>query len=197
MSLLSPTCPVDELPPPAGRMPTPRSVWGVGLVMTGLIVALVEGLAQSVPDRRAVDDLRLVFADRDAGALAQAQPPVMLPPGQGALFAPTLPETAAAPWSAAGLPPAPQALPVATCGDCGVVEAVRPVSARSEGDRPAVRSQAASATPKPRRASAYRVSVRMDDGSVRTLTQRRPPVIGARVVVAGHTLRPAQQAAGA
>lgn len=37
--------------------------------------------------------------------------------------------------------------------------------------------------------TVYEVTVRMDDGSVRTLTQSNPPATGAHVEVNGHTLR--------
>jgi len=37
--------------------------------------------------------------------------------------------------------------------------------------------------------TVYEVRVRMDDGSIRTLQQRKPPVAGTRVVVQGKTLK--------
>ena len=37
--------------------------------------------------------------------------------------------------------------------------------------------------------TVYEVSVRMDDGSLRTITQQTAPATGARVAVEGQTLR--------
>jgi len=42
--------------------------------------------------------------------------------------------------------------------------------------------------------TAYTVKVRMDDGTLRTLTQTEAPAVGARVTVQGSTLRLAQKA---
>ena len=63
------------------------------------------------------------------------------------------------------------------CAVCGVVEAVRPYEARTDG---AARS-------------AFRVTVRMEDGSYRTLSQTaRPAVVaGDRVRIADGTVVPA------
>lgn len=201
---LTPTLTADERSQPTERMPIPRSVWGVGLMMAVMIVGLVEGLALTAPDPRPVEDLRSVLsvrpsAVRDATSLQAA--PLPWPHG----FAmPSKPESSPAPWESAGQVPVPYALPVSACGTCGVVESVKlmprtsPVDdavtmvgrqeppAQSDGRAPAAHGVAPG-----RGASVYRVRVRMDDGSLRTLTQRRPPVIGARVVVAGRTLRPA------
>ncbi len=54
------------------------------------------------------------------------------------------------------------------CADCGVVEAVLPVS-----------------PPAPRHAAAYQMRIRMDDGSLRTVEQRGALAAGSRVLVAG------------
>jgi outer membrane lipoprotein SlyB len=39
--------------------------------------------------------------------------------------------------------------------------------------------------------TVYEVKVRMEDGSVRTITQSTQPAAGSRVVVEGDTIRPA------
>jgi hypothetical protein len=54
------------------------------------------------------------------------------------------------------------------CAECGVVEAVLPVS-----------------PPAPRHAAAYQMRIRMDDGSLRTVEQRGALAAGSRVLVAG------------
>jgi hypothetical protein len=63
----------------------------------------------------------------------------------------------------------PSAFPrpvVAPCADCGVVEAIRSTGGAIENNQ-----------------SAWRVSVRLDDGSLRTLPQRAQPpyAVGERV----------------
>jgi hypothetical protein len=76
------------------------------------------------------------------------------------------------------------------CALCGVVEAVRPYEIRSTsvvnaGDD-ARESGAAALVPR----TAYRVTVRMEDGSYRTLSQPKRPVFksGDRVRIADGTL---------
>jgi outer membrane lipoprotein SlyB len=63
----------------------------------------------------------------------------------------------------------------AACRTCGVIAAVKAVEVKSD-------SSSAS--------SVYRVTVRMDDGSERTLSQAAAPAfaVGARVRVNGHLL---------
>lgn len=61
------------------------------------------------------------------------------------------------------------------CKNCGVVAAVKPVKVKSDSSRVG---------------SVYRVTVRMDDGSERTLSLAAAPAfaVGARVRVYGHIL---------
>jgi hypothetical protein len=64
----------------------------------------------------------------------------------------------------------------AACKTCGVVAAVKAVQVKSDASRPN---------------SVYRVTVRMDDGSERTLSMAAAPAfhVGARVRVNGHVLK--------
>jgi hypothetical protein len=64
--------------------------------------------------------------------------------------------------------PTDRARAAIACADCGVVETVLPVS-----------------QPAPRRAGAYQMRIRMDDGSLRTVEQRGALAAGSRVLVAG------------
>lgn len=206
---LTPTLTADDRSQPAERMPVPRSVWGVGLMMAVTIVGLVEGLAFTAPDPRPVEDLRAVLSVRPSAARDTTS--LQTAPQAWPHWASTVsrPEPSPAPWGAAAQAPVPFAFPVSACGDCGVVESVKlvPRPLPAEGTALAVGRQdlpahsdsrvpAADGAAQGRATSVYRVRVRMDDGSLRTLTQRRPPVIGARVVVAGRTLRPARGDAG-
>lgn len=76
------------------------------------------------------------------------------------------------------------------CALCGVVEAVRPYEIRSTGavgaGEDAQESGAAAVVPR----TAYRVTVRMEDGSYRTLSQPKRPVFksGDRVRIADGAL---------
>ena len=76
------------------------------------------------------------------------------------------------------------------CALCGVVEAVRPYEIRSTGavvaGEDTQESSAAAVVPR----TAYRVTVRMEDGSYRTLSQPRRPVFksGDRVRIADGSL---------
>jgi outer membrane lipoprotein SlyB len=200
-------------PTPSERMPIPRSVWWVGALMLVLMLALLEGLASTAPDPRPVVDLRAV-------RLAPRPPVPATGPVWLATLPPAA--SAVAPWSSAALFPAMPGLQPAlaqpACRTCGVVESVKPLQT-ARGGAPAqaaapraasvdarasvVRSGGSAATvpavgdpavlpSRSGRGTVYRVRVRMDDGSLRTLTQRNAPIIGARVVVAGRTLRPAR-----
>ena len=61
----------------------------------------------------------------------------------------------------------------AACKICGVIESVKAVKVKSDSSD----------------SSVYRVTVRMDDGSERTLSQAAPRfAVGARVRVNGHVL---------
>jgi hypothetical protein len=83
----------------------------------------------------------------------------------------TVSDRAARPLAAAAARE-PGGAPVAACATCGVVEAVRVVEMRGE----------ASATKESQRPAgtrvSYRVTVRMSDGSYRTLAQPSPPTVG-------------------
>ncbi len=200
-------------PAPSERMAIPRSVWWVGALMVVLMLALLEGLASTAPDPRPVVDLRAVRLN--------PRPPVPASGPVWLATAPPAASTVA-PWSTAALSSPTTWLPAApvqpACRACGVVEAVKPLQAARAGalSQPAapravsadghadVMRSGSGATPVPMsteptsapsrsvRRTVYRVHVRMDDGSLRTLTQRNAPVIGARVMVAGRTLRPAR-----
>ena len=61
---------------------------------------------------------------------------------------------------------------LAACADCGVVEAVVPVDPPADEAGP-----------------AWQVRIRMDDGTVRTVEQRRALAAGSRVTVAGGSIR--------
>ena len=109
---------------------------------------------------------------------------------------------------------------VATCTNCGVIEAVRPVQQKGQGTglgavaggvvggalgnqmghgngRAAMTILGAiggglagnEVEKRTRSETVYEVSVRMDDGSLRTITQHTAPATGARVAVEGQTLR--------
>jgi outer membrane lipoprotein SlyB len=111
---------------------------------------------------------------------------------------------------------------VATCADCGVVEAVRPVTRKGEGSgvgavaggvvgavvgnqvgggngRKAMTVLGAiggglaghEIEKRAKSETVYEVQVRMEDGSLRTVTQSTQPTPGSRVIVDGQSLRPA------
>lgn len=194
-------------------MPIPRSVWWVGALMVVMMLALLEGLASTAPDPRPVVDLRAVRLTPKP--LAPAAGPVWLATLPQAA-------ANVAPWSSAAqsrpLPGLQPALAQPACRTCGVVESVKPLqaarvttaAAAAVPDTASLDAHASGmrpgASPAPRqtvgepaalstragRGTVYRVRVRMDDGSLRTLTQRSAPIIGARVIVAGRTLRPAR-----
>lgn len=200
-------------PTPSERMPIPRSVWWVGALMLVLMLALLEGLATTAPDPRPVVDLRAV-------RLTPRPPAPVTGPVWLATLPSEVPATA--PWSTGAQSMAMSAATTAqaqpACRTCGVVESVKPLQnprAASLPPAPAPRAvsvdagatltrsgerattlpavgEPAALPSRSGRGTVYRVRVRMDDGSLRTLTQRNAPVIGARVVVAGRTLRPAR-----
>ncbi len=58
------------------------------------------------------------------------------------------------------------------CRDCGVIESVVALVPRAQDD-----------------AVAYRMRIRMDDGSLRTVEQRSALATGSRVIVAGGSVR--------
>jgi hypothetical protein len=90
----------------------------------------------------------------------------------------TAPDRAARPLAEAAREPS--AATTAACATCGIVEAVRVVEVRGE-------APAAGAGQRPAGARlSYRVTVRMSDGSYRTLAQPTPPTVavGDRVRVA-------------
>lgn len=58
------------------------------------------------------------------------------------------------------------------CATCGVVEAIRVLEMRAEPRSGAEGQKAASTRP------SYRVTIKMADGSYRTLAQPTPPVVG-------------------
>jgi outer membrane lipoprotein SlyB len=110
----------------------------------------------------------------------------------------------------------------ATCTDCGIVEAVRPVTRKGEGSgvgavaggvvgavvgnqvgggngRKAMTVLGAiggglaghEIEKRAKSETVYEVKVRMEDGSLRTITQATEPAAGSRVIVDGQSLRPA------
>lgn len=90
-------------------------------------------------------------------------------------FPPGMPTKATEP-AAAGVRAPAAAAAVEPCVACGVVETVRAVPVRGSGE---------SAAAGPR--TAYRITVRMEDGSYRTLSQPEQPALAAgdRVRVTG------------
>ena len=111
---------------------------------------------------------------------------------------------------------------VAVCADCGIVEAVRPVTRKGEGSgvgavaggvvgavlgnqvgggngRKAMTVLGAvgggmaghEIEKRAKSETVYEVKVRMEDGSLRTITQATEPAAGSRVIVDGQSLRPA------
>jgi outer membrane lipoprotein SlyB len=62
---------------------------------------------------------------------------------------------------------------------CGVVEAVRPYEIRATSATPVGEDARVSADANLVPRTAYRVTVRMEDGSYRTLSQPRPPAFKA------------------
>lgn len=89
----------------------------------------------------------------------------------------TSPDRAARPLAEATRDPG---APATACATCGVVEAVRVIEVRGD-------ARAVGETPRPARTRlSYRVTVRMADGSYRTLAQPTPPTVavGDRVRVA-------------
>jgi hypothetical protein len=86
------------------------------------------------------------------------------------------PEAAPAKESDAG----PRRTLGATCANCGTVEAIRTVTVAADGAKRTV----------------YRITVRMDDGSFRTLSQATPPsvAVGEAVrITDGAVVRPPSQ----
>jgi L-serine deaminase len=86
------------------------------------------------------------------------------------------PEAASAKESDAG----PRRALGATCANCGTVEAIRTVTVAADGAKRTV----------------YRITVRMDDGSFRTLSQATPPsvAVGEAVrITDGAVVRPPSQ----
>jgi outer membrane lipoprotein SlyB len=110
----------------------------------------------------------------------------------------------------------------AICADCGIVEAVRPVTRKGEGSgvgavaggvvgavvgnqvgggngRKAMTVLGAiggglaghEIEKRAKSETVYEVKVRMEDGSLRTITQATEPAAGSRVIVDGQSLRPA------
>jgi outer membrane lipoprotein SlyB len=154
-------------------------------------------------------------------AAAPAKP---APAARNAPKAPTRSRTAPAgsgPTAAAHGTPL-QTQRAATCADCGVVEAVRPVVRKGEGSgvgavaggvvgavvgnqvgggngRKAMTVLGAiggglagnEIEKRAKSETVYEVQVRMDDGSLRTITQGTQPAPGSRVIVEGQSLRPA------
>jgi len=73
-------------------------------------------------------------------------------------------------------PPAARSAPADTCASCGAVEAIRAVEVKAD----ATGAGAESGPDLDKTASkriVYRVTVRMDDGSYRTLSQATPPAV--------------------
>jgi hypothetical protein len=74
----------------------------------------------------------------------------------------------------------------ADCRACGVVAAIRPLEVRNEAS-----SGGASASGEaPAKQKVYRVTVRMDDGTERALSQSEAPLysVGSRVRVSGNAI---------
>jgi len=76
----------------------------------------------------------------------------------------------------------------ANCRACGIVASIRPLEVRSEGA--SVGASAGDEAKGAARQRIYRVTVRMDDGSERTLSQSKAPLfaVGARVRVNGNAI---------
>lgn len=73
----------------------------------------------------------------------------------------------------------------ANCRACGVVAAIRSLEVRNEAA-----SGGSSAADAPARQKVYRVTVRMDDGTERALSQSEAPLysVGSRVRVSGNAI---------
>jgi hypothetical protein len=99
-----------------------------------------------------------------------------------------------APWRSAERPEAvpakgtdtgPRRALAATCANCGTVDAIRTVMVAGGPDGA--------------KRTGYRITVRMDDGSFRTLSQATPPsvAVGEAVrIIDGAVVRPPQDAKG-
>jgi hypothetical protein len=136
----------------------------------------------------------------DAGSIRPWVPPLLIGAGIVAIAGSIASIAAIVDWlpsgagRTVGTTTAPVAITVdlrrarADCGNCGVVESIRAVEARPASGT-GVRLVAANPAPAPsveRGPTSYRITVRMDDGSYRTLSQPVPPTFspGAQVRVA-------------
>ena len=87
--------------------------------------------------------------------------------------------------------PQPRLAQAPRCTSCGVVEAIRIVEVQSETSAPGVAAGAVAGQQiekQIRKSTAWRITVRLDDGSVRTLSQPAAPpfAVGDRVrIVSG------------
>jgi outer membrane lipoprotein SlyB len=217
---------LNTVPTRNARLSRNALLAGGGVALTAL------GLAAGLMWRAPADNAKLASPTPTAAAVApvdDAPPPVAAveQPKPAPVPAPTAPRHEAArsthtATSGGAAAPAHE-LPtqhVATCSNCGVIEAVRPVQQQGQGSglgavaggvvggvvgnsmghgngRAALTVLGAlggglagnEIEKRTRTETVYEVKVRMDDGSLRTLTQRSAPTPGARVAVEGQTLR--------
>lgn len=117
--------------------------------------------------------LAAVMTLRSSGSAPKSAEPA----AKAAVDARPAPTSEARPERGATREATPAAAPVGSCPSCGVVEAIRTIELRNEPASGQELDQHQS------KRTVYRVTVRLDDGSYRTLSHTTPPsvAVGAKV----------------
>lgn len=167
-------------------------VGGVGLLVAAAATGNLPFGASESTDSNTQSTLQVAKADLpDAGPAVDIPAPDSVPAMESSVpettpeaVAPAPHPKAKAPARATAPPAAKQAAterqsspPVATCGNCGAVESVQAVKA--DDQTAASTNAAASAESKGEAGDAvsYRIGIRMEDGSLRTVVQEQPPAV--------------------